>query len=170
MKAQVIIPACCKVLGLLFIYQGYTRLVSGLTYWWYVSNFPPGVPQFAYAGLFLAALAFFVAAFFAIGHSNQIAFHLVGDLDSAEESAAYSQERDFWAQLAYVLFAFYLIVHATADAGTEVAALVSKSLRPNLNGGVVSSFVLVVAGVILLRRAHPRLKKLAAPRAREGEE
>ena len=93
MKVQVIIPACCKVLGLLFVYQGYTRLVAGLTYWWYVSNSPPGVPPFAYAGFFLAALAFFVAAFIAIRHSNQIAFHLVGDLDSAEESAA-SQERD----------------------------------------------------------------------------
>ena len=170
MKAQAIIPACCKVLGLLFIYQGYMKLVAGLTYWWYVFNSAPGVPQFGYAGLFLAALAFFVAAFFAIGHSNQIAFHLVGDLDSAEESAADPQERDFWVQLAYVLFAFYLIAHATADAGAAVAALMSNSLTPNLNGGVVSSFVLVVAGVILLRRARPRLKKLAAPRAEGGEE
>ncbi len=170
MNVQVIIPACCKVLGLLFIYQGYTRLVSGLTYWWWASNFPPRTPTIAYTGFFFAALAFFVAAFYAIRHSDQIAFHLVGDLDSAEESAAYPQERDFWVQLAYVLFAFYLIAHATADAGAAVAALMSNSLTPNLNGGVVSSFVLVVAGVILLRRARPRLKKLAAPRAEGGEE
>lgn len=169
MKVQAIITACCKVLGLLFIYQGYTNLVSGLTFWWVFSSAPGTVQvQFGYTGYFLAALAFFVAAFFAIRHSNQIAFHLVGDL--AEESVAFPQERDFWAQLAFVLFAFYLIAHATADAGTAVASLILKSPTRTVTGGVVGSFVLLVAGLILLRRASPRLKELSAPRARGGEE
>ena len=90
-------------------------------------------------GFFLAALAFFVAAFYALRHSNQIALHLAGDL--AEESAAYPQERDFWVQLAFVLFAFYLIAHATADAGAAVTALIFDSRAPNPEGRVVGSSV-----------------------------
>ena len=168
MKVQAIITACCKVLGLLFIYQGYTRLVAGLSYWLLVPPATPGTLPFGSMGFFLAALAFFVAAFFAIRHSNQIAFHLAGDL--AEESAAYPQERDFWVQLAFVLFAFYLIAHATADAGAAVTALIFDSRAPNPEARVVGSSVLVVAGLILLRRSSPRLKELSAPRARGGEE
>ena len=168
MRVQAIITACCKVLGLLFIYQGYTKLLAGLISWWYFSSAPPpGVSQIGYTGFFLAALAFFVAAFYAIRHSNQIAFHLVGDL--AEESTEYPQERDFWVQLAFVMFAFYLIAHATADAGDAVARLIFEPLAPYPAHGVVGSSVLVVAGLILLRRASPRLKELSAPREMEGE-
>ncbi len=73
-------------------------------------------------------------------------------------------------QLAFVLFAFYLIAHATADAGAAVTALIFDSRARNPEGRVVGSSVLVVAGLILLRRSSPRLKELSAPRARGGEE
>ena len=170
MRVQAIVIACCKVLGLLLIYQGCVSLLFGLTYFFVV----PVTSQAGVAVYWITPLALFAASFYAIRHADQIAFHLVGDL--SEEPATFPQEKEFWVHLAYSLLAFYLIADGVARVGTAVASVLVHFLVPSPNSLIyrtskgLGGLALLLVGLILLRRSGPRLKELSVPRVRRDEE
>ncbi len=170
MNVQAIVIACCKILGLLLVYQGCVSLLFGLNYFFV----GPVTSQFGVAVHWITPLALFAASFYAIRHADQIAFHLVGDL--SEEPATFPQERDFWVHLAYVLLALYFLADGVARVATGVGSVVVHFLAPPSTFALyrtaegLGGLALLLVVLILLRRSGPRLKELSVPRVRRDEE